>query len=236
MKLTHDERSSAVFFAMVATLLATPAIGSAHDRSEDLVIDTSSAAVEGTLSMPGHGDPATTPCVVIAGGTLSQGRDGHLFLDGAPRRDALKRLAEALAAGGYASLRYDKVGFGASKPKESWKGRYADEARALATVIEYVRKEKGFRKVVVAGESAGAYLACLAAKAGALADAYVFLGGHCGPGEEIYAYNFGRLVENVEEYQENLIWAAKLRRELALGRHYKAMFTAAESSSTAVSA
>jgi pimeloyl-ACP methyl ester carboxylesterase/quercetin dioxygenase-like cupin family protein len=190
-----------------------------------LTIDTPLAKVATSMLMP-HSHQKL-PCVVIAGGTLSHDRNGRMFRAGAPPRDALLRLAQALEAGGYASLRYDKVGFGGSKPKDAWRGTYAQEAEILAAVIGQAHKDERFGKVVVAGESAGAYVACLAAKAGTQADAYVFLGAHCGPGEAIYAYNFGRLVAYVDKYTENRAWAKDLRTELALGRHYKAMFQAA---------
>lgn len=193
--------------------------------SGELAIDTPVAKIGASLLMP-HAHEKL-PCVVIVGGTLSQDRDGRMFRTGAPKRDALLRLAQALEAGGYASLRYDKVGHGASKPKPGWRGSYAQEAEILAAVIAHVRKDERFGKVIVAGESAGGYLACLAAKAGTRADAYLFLGAHCGPGEAIYAYNFGRLVEYVDKYTENRAWAKDLRAEMALGRHYNAMFAAA---------
>ena len=83
-------------------------------------------------------------------------------------------------------------------------------------------------KVVVAGESAGAYLACLAAKSGVHADAYIFLGGHCDSGAAIYEYNFGRLVQLAEARPEWRTWAEKNARfDLALGRNYRQMFDAA---------
>jgi pimeloyl-ACP methyl ester carboxylesterase/cytochrome c556 len=204
----------------------------AHDyagaRSEELAIDAPFALVGATALVPidAAGGPPI-PCVVLAGGSLSQDRDGRLFREGAPKRDALRRLAEALAVGGYSSIRYDRVGYGASKAKEGWTGSYEDESKVLAAVIAHARKRPGVASVAVAGESAGAYLACLAARDGAPADAYVFLGAHCGPGKEIYAYNFRRLVEHVERYPENLAWAKELRMELALGRGYEAMFQAA---------
>lgn len=197
-------------------------------RSEDIVIDTPLARIGATMLRPGElAEGASAPCVVIAGGSLSQDRDGRLFREGVAHRDALKRLAEALASGGYSSVRYDRVGFGASKAKEGWKGTYAHEAKVLAAVIDHARKCRDVSGVVVAGESAGGYVACLAAKDGTQADAYIFLGAHCGPGREIYEYNFGRLVQHVEKFPENLAWAKDLRLELALGRHHGEMFRAA---------
>lgn len=210
---------------LVATASALPK-ALAHPTESNLRIVTPLAEVHGTLLTP-HIEEKL-PCVVILGGTLSQDRDGRLFDKNAPPRDALKRLAEALDGGGYASFRYDRVGYGLSKPAAKWTGTYSDEAVVAATVIERIRKDGRFGKVIVVGESAGAYVACLAAKAGTQADGYIFLGGFCGQSEELYEYNFGSLVKYAESSAERGQWASgKTRYELALGRHYREMLAAA---------
>jgi len=60
---------------------------------------------------------------------------------------------------------------------------------------------------------------CLAAKRGVRADAYIFLGALCGPVEELFAYNYGRLLEYALRTEENLRWAQASPFGLALGRH-----------------
>ncbi len=195
---------------------------------------TETAVTFGTPAAQGAGtflQPLATgqlPCVVIVGGTLSQTRDGELHERGAPPRNALKRLAEALAAAGYASLRYDRVGFGGSQAQPGWTGSYRDEARMAAAAMAWAREQTNVSQVLVAGESAGAYLACLAAEAGTHADAYVFLGGFCGTSHELYDYNFGRLARYAGSSPERFRWAGQhARRDLALGRHFEAMLAAA---------
>ena len=217
------------FVAVVLGLafgLVSVAWGQTRLDEKEFEVDAGIATVAGTYRSLPFVEGA--PCVVILGGTLSQTRDGGLVTGKAPPRDALKRLAEALAAEGYASMRFDRVGYGSSKPQAGWNGTYHDEARAAAAVIQFARQQSGVGEVIVAGESAGAYLACLAAKEGVQADAYVFLGGFCGPVEEMYEYNFGRLAEYAGESAANLAWAEQhARRDLALGRHYKEMLAAA---------
>jgi hypothetical protein len=61
-------------------------------------------------------------------------------------------------------------------------------------------------RVIVAGESAGAYFACLASKRGYPADAYFFLGALCSDYEGMYAYNFGRLKEYADKSSDYLRW------------------------------
>jgi len=195
---------------------------------EEIVIRTRVANIAGTLTRPNAA--AVAPCVILVGGTLSHTRDGGMLREGAPPRTALARLASSLAAAGYASFRYDKVGVGASRPSAAWGDVYADEARVLADVLERFRASPDHGKLIVAGESAGAYVACLAAKAGARADAYLFLGAFCGKAEEIFEYNYGRFFAWASESEERMSWARShgMRRELALGRLWPEVFAAAQ--------
>lgn len=201
-----------------------PAVDATQD---EIVVRTRVAEVAGTLTRPAGSAPA--PCVILVGGTLSHTRDGGMLREGAPPRTAIARLASSLAAAGYASFRYDKVGVGASRPTAAWGDLYADEARALADLLEHFRASPDLGKLIVTGESAGAYVACLAAKAGAAADAYLFLGGFCGKAEEIFEYNYGRFFAWASESEERRAWAGAngMHRELALGRLWPEAFEAA---------
>lgn len=198
-----------------------------HLRSIDITIELPAADISGTLLLPAGCMP--TLCVVIVGGTLSPLRDGGLGRPGAPERTALKRLSESLAAEGYASFRYDHVGHGASRPAANWRDLYQSDAEVLAGIFGYLRALPECGKLVAIGESAGAYVACLAARDGAHADSYIFLGGFCGSAEEIFAFNHGRLATYVDASAENSAWAAsnRLERNLAYGRHWREMFAAA---------
>lgn len=225
-------RPFAVLWVIVFASIAGRA--SAHGVAEErgFVVRAPFAEIAGTWTGPApHAavdDNRLGTCAVIVGGTLSQTRDGGLLREGSPPRDALKRLARVLSASGYASLRYDRVGFGDSGPGADWTGSYTDEARACAAVMDYARGLEGVRRVVVIGESAGAYVACLAAKDGTQADAYVFLGGHCGDGPAIYEYNHARLLRLAEGDEDWRAFAESGHKmELALGKDYRQMFEAA---------
>jgi pimeloyl-ACP methyl ester carboxylesterase/quercetin dioxygenase-like cupin family protein len=239
--------SSAVLQATAVLLFGLVCFGSRASQGHDtpwteqpVRFAVAGAEVAGTFTIPEHGkeleqpaDSQRYPCVVIVGGTMSHTRDGGLVRDGAPPRDALRRLAHELAKSGYASLRYDKVGFGQSTPTDQWTGSYQDEARVAAAAIQYARSRDDVHTVAAAGESAGAYLLCLAAKSGTEADAYLFLGGHCDSGPAIYEYNFARLVRYAESNPQRRKWAEeRFPMELALGRGYQQMFAAAASGET----
>jgi pimeloyl-ACP methyl ester carboxylesterase/quercetin dioxygenase-like cupin family protein len=211
---------------IAAFSLANQRPAEAHPTESAFRLDLPQGEVHGTVLIP-HVD-RRIPCVVLIGGSLSHDRNGRNFTPGAPPRDALARLAEALQAGGYGSIRYDRIGYGQSKPGPQWKGAYADEAAVAAAVIQQARKSRDFSQILVAGESAGAYVACLAAKSGTSADGYLLLGALCGPAESLYAYNFGCLAEFAASSPERQKWAeSKARYQLALGRHYRPLLAAA---------
>jgi pimeloyl-ACP methyl ester carboxylesterase/quercetin dioxygenase-like cupin family protein len=209
-------------------VLAARVLASTNADSLALNLDLSTALVGGTLVLPRDNRPV--PCVVIVGGTLSQLRDGELLRrPGIPPRTALKRLAESLAGAGYGSFRYDQVGQGASRAKSGYTDLYTGDAKVLADIYTYLRTRPECGKIIAAGESAGAYIASLAARDGARADAYLFLGGFCGKAEEIFEYNFDRLHKYVAASPERAAWARvnHLDREMAFGRQWRAMFAAA---------
>lgn len=192
-----------------------------------LSMDLASATVGGNLMLPQGVKQG--PCVVIAGGTLSPLRDGGTNRPGLPQRTALKRFAEALARSGYLSFRYDQVGHGESTAKAGWQDLYRGDARVLSEICEYLRARPECTRIVIAGESAGAYIACLAASEGLHADAYLFLGAFCGKAEEIFAFNHGRFAQYVAGDPRNEQWARdqKLERYIAFGRAWPRMFEAA---------
>lgn len=208
--------------------LATVAGASVDADSQPLDLELRTASVGGTLLLPRTGRPA--PCVVIVGGTLSQLRDGELLRrPGIPRRTALKRLAESLAGAGYGSFRYDQIGQGSSRAKSGYRDLYAGDAQVLAEIYTYLRGRAECSQLIAAGESAGAYIISLAARGGAQADGYLFLGGFCGKAEEIFEYNFDRLYQYAAASEEHAAWARDnhLEREMAFGRHWRALFAAA---------
>src|SRR5687767_6783976 len=118
----------------------------AHPTESTFRVDLAQAQVNGTVLIPHIHRPV--PCVVILGGKLSHDRDGGLSSESAPPRDALRRLAEALQAGGYGSVRFDQVGYGLSHPTGKWTGSDADRAAVAVAVIQRAQKSRDFTKVI----------------------------------------------------------------------------------------
>ena len=117
----------------------------------------------GTLLLPdGEG---TCPAALLIAGAGPTDRDGNTSLLPAPL-DNLKRLAEALAARGVATLRYDKRGVGGSVypglSEEVLRFEHlVDDAVAMAARLA---GEERVGRVSLVGHSEGALIAALAAE------------------------------------------------------------------------
>ncbi|NML46591.1 alpha/beta hydrolase [Ramlibacter sp. G-1-2-2] len=116
----------------------------------------------GSLLLPERAGP--WPAALLVAGSGPTDRDGNNFLLDAPC-DNLKLLAQALAARGIASLRYDKRGVGAS----SYPGlsedalrfeQLVDDATALG---RHLQQDDRFLDLTLLGHSEGALIASLAA-------------------------------------------------------------------------
>jgi alpha-beta hydrolase superfamily lysophospholipase len=119
--------------------------------------------LSGTLLLPEGQGPWTA--VLLVAGSGPTDRDGNNPLLPAPI-DNLRRLAQAFAARGIASLRYDKRGVGGSVypglSEEKLRFEHlVDDAVALA---ELLARDERIARVVLVGHSEGALISALAAE------------------------------------------------------------------------
>lgn len=134
--------------------------------------------LHGSLTLPQSARPV--PVVLIIAGSGPTDRDGNN--PGGAHNDALRLLAESLAARGIASLRYDKRGVAASRaaaPHEEQLSVAAYVADAVAW-SQLLKADPRFSQLILLGHSEGALIASLAA-ADAGADALVSLAGIARP-------------------------------------------------------
>ncbi len=135
----------------------------------------------GTLTLPDA--PTPVPAVLLAAGSGPLDRDSnHRRL----RFDVTRTLAQALAEGGLASLRYDKRGVGGSPGDWRAAGLYDnvdDLARARDALA--ARPEVDPDRIVLAGHSEGAILAAALAGRGAPVAGVVLLAMSATPGAEL---------------------------------------------------
>lgn len=152
-------------------------------NADTIRLSTNTGVLEGSVLCPAGFPP--WPVVLLIAGSGPTDRDGNtLGLPG--HNNSLKMLAEALAARGIASLRYDKRGVGASRAALKAEAdlrfdTYADDATAW---IQELRTDPRFTTVTVIGHSEGSLLGILATQRGN-ADAFVSIAGVGRPASEI---------------------------------------------------
>ncbi|HEU5357506.1 MAG TPA: alpha/beta fold hydrolase [Gemmatimonadales bacterium] len=131
--------------------------------------------LRGTLATPTT--PGPWPAVLFISGSGPTDRDGNSPLL-AGRNNSLRYLADALAARGIASVRYDKRGIAASNGFALREAdlRFDDYVGDAATWIRALKADRRFRSVTVVGHSEGSLVGMLAA-AEAGADAFVSIAG-----------------------------------------------------------
>ncbi|MGY1662683.1 alpha/beta hydrolase family protein [Geodermatophilus sp. SYSU D00705] len=136
----------------------------------------------GTLTLPDDGS-RPVPAVLLAAGSGPLDRDSnHRRM----RFEVTRQLAHALAAGGIASLRYDKRGVGES-PGDWRTAGFTDNVDDLGRAREALaaRPEVDPARIVLAGHSEGALLAAALAARGARTAGVVLLSPSATPGEEL---------------------------------------------------
>lgn len=152
------KRSLATFALAAASLVAAPSRGD----EREVRVDSGGASLYGALEDAGG---KVGPAVLLIAGSGPTDRDGNSTVPGV-RPANLKLLAQALAAQGISSLRYDKKGVG----KSSDAGLHEDDLRFTDRVDDAVAfgrllaGQANVSCVVVVGHSEGALIAAMAAQ------------------------------------------------------------------------
>ena len=136
--------------------------------------------VFGSLRMPAPVGGQVPVALLIAGSGPTD-RDGN-SPGASGKRNTHRMLAEALAAEGIASVRYDKRGIAASVIKDVKEAdmRFDDLVVDAAAWITLLRNDARFSSVTVVGHSEGSLVGMLAARM-ARADAFISLAGIARP-------------------------------------------------------
>jgi pimeloyl-ACP methyl ester carboxylesterase len=134
----------------------------------------------GTLTLPDTSGPVPAVTLASGSGPLDRDSDHRRMRFGVGRQ-----LAHALAAGGLASLRYDKRGVGGT-PGDWRAAGLSDNVDDLRAAVRALagRPEVDADRVVVAGHSEGAILAAAVAAGGGVAGG-VLLSMSATPGDEL---------------------------------------------------
>jgi pimeloyl-ACP methyl ester carboxylesterase len=130
-------------------------------KEEPVTLETASGNIYGKLLVP---DIKTKcPVVLIIAGSGPTDMDGNTpMIQG--KNNSLKYLAEGLASDGIASLRFDKRGIASSAKaaKSESDLRFEDYVNDAAGWVEFLKKDKRFSSVSVAGHSEGSLIGMIA--------------------------------------------------------------------------
>lgn len=145
-------------------------------------LDTGSGELHGTLLLPKTAVPV--PVALLIAGSGPTDRNGNNPSGG--HNDNLKRLAQALAKHGIASVRYDKRGVAASQAatpdeRDLSVEQYVADAAAWG---QQLKADPRFGQLTLIGHSEGALIASLAATA-AGADALISIAGSSRPIDQV---------------------------------------------------
>ena len=151
---------SGLWMAMAAAVLATAPL---QPSDREVQIGRGDQALYGALVLPTPGH--TAPAVLLLPGSGPEDRNGDDRKAG-QHTTTLKLLADGLAEQGFASLRIDKRGVGASapaavRPQDLRIESFVDDAVAWT---KFLRAQPGVRCVVILGHSEGALIAAMAAQ------------------------------------------------------------------------
>jgi fermentation-respiration switch protein FrsA (DUF1100 family) len=153
-------------------------------------VENGIGALSGALMLPPGCGPF--PALLIIAGSGPTDRNGNQLSAGL-HTDTYFKIAEALAAQGIASVRFDKAGVGGSvgaAPKEI-DLRVEDEAADAALWVDWLRADPRFDAVIVAGHSEGALLGLLVDESKAI-DGYVSLEGAGRPIDQLLRAQLAR--------------------------------------------
>jgi pimeloyl-ACP methyl ester carboxylesterase len=152
-------------FFLISLLLLVSFLSDAQliqKDSMDCSISIQDGTLSGTLFTPrGISKP---PVVLIIAGSGPTDRNGNsTMIKG--KNNSLLQLADSLANYGIASLRYDKKGVGKSQVRglKEENMRFEDGANDAMACINWLR-EKGFKKIYIAGHSEGSLIGLVAAQ------------------------------------------------------------------------
>jgi len=152
-------------FFLISSLLLVSSLSHAQliqKDSMDCSISIQDGTLSGTLFTP-RGITKPSVVLIIAGSGPTDRNGNSTMIKG--KNNSLLQLADSLANYGIASLRYDKKGVGKSQirglKEESM--RFEDGANDALACINWLR-EKGFKKIYIAGHSEGSLVGLVAAQ------------------------------------------------------------------------
>ncbi len=152
------EKPAVITTAKPATVAVTSSINDPSLTESPITLSTLGGIISGSLVVP-NSITEKIPVVLIIPDSRLSDRDGNTA-DAQP--NTYKLLAEALGKAGIATVRYDNRGVGLSKStgKEEDK-RFTDHVDDASALMDMLKDDKRFSKVIVLGHGTGALVGML---------------------------------------------------------------------------
>ena len=168
-------RSVLRFIQACALLAATSSAWASTDQP--ISLSTPTGELRGSLMLPDTGQARTVALIIAGSGPTDRNGNSPMA-----KNDSLKLLADALAASGIASVRYDKRGIGESAAALENESDivFTDLVNDAKAWIGLLAADKRFADIAVIGHSEGATIGLLAAQHEAV-DAYISIAGPAKP-------------------------------------------------------
>ena len=162
-----------IFVSLFIIAFVLP-LAAVAQKSKEVAIKNKNGTLKGTLLTPKK-PKKNIPVVLLIAGSGPTDRNGNSAMT---QNNSLRFLAEGLAEKGIASLRYDKQGVGgsanASKPEKEL--TFDDFVEDAVLWLKYLKSNKQFSSIIVAGHSEGSLLGMLACKKEAV-DKFISIAG-----------------------------------------------------------
>lgn len=173
----------------------------AQPVERELTFHSGPIRLAGSLMLP-HSD-GRFPAVLLLSGSGEVDRDENVK---GLRINALREIAERLAAGGIASYRYDKRGVGASQGQHMGTG-FFDLVADAAAALESLKAQDQVRpdKVFVLGHSEGAGITIRLAGSGAEVAGIILLTGWARNSEDLLLWQAEQVVPGMRGFNAWLI-------------------------------
>lgn len=192
------KKVSAVVWFLFLNVTALFAQTTFQASAVDLAIGADT--LSGTLLTP---DTQASVVVLFIAGSGPTDRDGNNIAG--LKTNCTKKLAEALAKVGIASVRYDKRGIGASKKagKSEQDLRFETYVEDAVAWINWLKVKKIYTHIVIVGHSEGSLIGMIAARE-AKVSAFVSLAGTGRPADVIIMEQVAKNPNNPEQIKTEI--------------------------------
>jgi pimeloyl-ACP methyl ester carboxylesterase len=168
---------------------------------QEVLFESNGVILSGTLTLPSA--EGVYPAVLMIPGSGQVDRDENA------RKlpiNAFRQISDYLVRQGYATLRYDKRGVGASQG-DYWKTGFFDNAADAAQALHFLKAHHHILsdQIFLLGHSEGAGIAAHLAGTGASAAGVILLSGWARRGEALMLWQAGQIVKGMHGVNKWLI-------------------------------